>query len=511
MKIIKAVLSAVLGFFAKIAVSFNRIFNKDDVSSNPAGRGTGNEARPRRRLVDGVDADRFTRLCVIMVIGIVSVIGAVLIAASVRSGSHEIPVEDQEEPENRPSGTFTLSIGGNVMPTQDMLDCAFSDGKYNFRNGMSELSEVLAGDLTIAGLCGQVNAYGENQQIGGLDAGRNYPSALAATLSEMGVNYIFGANQHALANGYDGMCATISNLHVKSVGVIGMTDGDPSKLNTKIAKVNGINVGLAGYNCIEGPDYGKLTDEQKARIANVGKDTLTDRAATDITKLRRSGAEFIVVCVNWGGLGSFTETDFIRNAAREIAKSGADVIVGYGPCVTLSAEVIQYTLGETDRECFVFYSLGCMYGNNVYPGQSKILGLTGKLTDEQKKAIESEKKLIAKSKQIMPRSMIVNLSVARNGDGLVLVEQASYNPIYVIRNSAHGDENSHLKYLSVPCAKYVAAEVRPEIFAGDKEWENCKAAFKGICAIADKSGGRLVLRDLNSTGEVESDTSDGKI
>ena len=90
MKIIRKIISAIMGFFAKTAVFFGGIFNKDDASSNPAGRGTMNEARPRRRLVDGVDADRFTRLCVFMVIGFVSLLGAVLIAVSVRSGGQDV-------------------------------------------------------------------------------------------------------------------------------------------------------------------------------------------------------------------------------------------------------------------------------------------------------------------------------------------------------------------------------------------------------------------------------------
>ena len=167
------IISAILGFFARIAVWFGRIFNKGDASANPAGKGTGNEARPRKRLVDGVDADRFTRLCVILVIGFVSMLGAVLIAASLRSGSHRIPVEEQEQ-EDRPSGSFTVTIGGNVMPTQDMLESAFTDEKYDFHNGMSELADVLSGDMSIVGMCGQINAYGENKQLGGLDAGKNY-------------------------------------------------------------------------------------------------------------------------------------------------------------------------------------------------------------------------------------------------------------------------------------------------------------------------------------------------
>lgn len=510
MKIIKKIIAAILGFFAKIAVSFGRIFNKDDVAANPAGRGTVNEARPRKRLVDGVDADRFTRLCVILVIGFVSMLGAVLVAASVRSGGHEIPVDPQDEQDGRPSGTFTLSLGGSVMPTQDMLHSSLVDGKYDFRSGISELSEALAGDLTIVGLCGQVNAYDENANLGGFDKGKNYPSALAANLSELGVNYIFGANQYTLANGYDGMCGTITTLHVHSLGVIGMTDGDPGALNTTVIKRNGINVGLAGYNCMEDSGYAKLNADQKGRIATVSKDALAERAATDIAKLRKKGAEFIVICVNWGGTDTFSASDYMKQTAKEIADAGADVIVGYGPCMTLGAEVLSVKSGDTEKECFVFYSLGCVYGNNVYTGKPSIMGLKGKLSAEQKKALENEKKLVANSKAWMSRSMTVSLDVKRSGDGTVTVEKAFYNPIYMIRNPGQGEENTHMKYMAVPCVKYVDAETRPDIFTDDRQWEACKAAFKAICAIGDRTEGRLVLNDFGHTEE-QPDVSDGKI
>ena len=510
MKIIRKIISAIMGFFAKTAVFFGGIFNKDDASSNPAGRGTMNEARPRRRLVDGVDADRFTRLCVFMVIGFVSLLGAVLIAVSVRSGGHQIPVDPQEGQESRPSGTFTLSLGGNIMPTQDMLDSSAADGQYDFRSGLSELSEPLAGDLTVVGLCGQVNAYDENARLGGIDKGKNYPSSLAANLSELGVNYIFGANQYTLANGYDGMCGTITNLHVNSLGVIGMTDGDPGTLNTSVVKRNGINVGLAGYNCMEDGGYAKLSADQKGHIATVSKDALAERAATDIAKLRKKGAEFIVICVNWGGLDTFSTSDYMKQTAKEIAEAGADVIVGYGPCVTLDVDVLSVKSGESEKECFVFYSLGCVYGNNTYTGNPSVMGLKGKLSADQKKALENEKKRVTDSKALMSRSMTVSLNVKRGGDGTVTVEKAVYNPIYMIRNPGQGEENTHMKYMSVPCVKYVDAEVRPDIFTEDKQWEACKAAFRVICAIGDRTGGRLVLNDFGHA-DGQSDVSDGKI
>ena len=106
--------------------------------------------------------------------------------------------------------------------------------------------------------------------------------------------------------------------------------------------------------------------------------------------------------------------------------------------------------------------------------------------------------------------MTLTLNIARAADGTVSATQASYNPVFLIRNTGETEENSHMKFISVPCAKYVSAEECPPVFADEKQWEACKAAFKAISAIAEKTGGRLVLNDLGHSGE-EPDVSDGKI
>ncbi len=509
----KKLFRGVLGLLARIAVVFNRMFNKGDAAANPAGKGTGNEARPRRRLVDGVDADRFTRLCVVLVIGFVSLLGAVLIAVSLHSGGRRIPIEEDEAGSAAPSGRLTISFGGNIMPTQDMVDAALTDSGYQFHNDLSELSEVLAGDITVAGLCGQVDAYGKDKDVGGIDTDKNYPDALASAVSELGVQHIFGANQHAFANGYDAMCATVTNLHMHSVGMIGLTTTDPKKINTRVVRVNGVSVGLAGYNCADSKDYDALTDEQKTYIAQTlpNADDIAERAAADIAKLKNSGAEFIVVCITWGGKGTVAQSELMKQTAPKVAQAGADVIVGYGPCVTLDAEILTREENGVSKECYVFYSLGCLFGDNSYSGNQKILSQKGKLTDAQKKSVEEEKKKISKINAAMKRSMTVTLSVARGKNGTVSVESAGYSPIYIIRNAGQGEENAHLKYMAVPAAKYVSAEERPAIFADDAQWKSCKEAFTAICAIADKTDGRLVLRQFDQREETASDPADGKI
>lgn len=479
----KKLLSVIMRFFADAAVAFNKIFNKGTPSENPAGKGTENEARPRRRLVDGVDADRFTRLCVLLTIGFVSVIGAVLIAASFNSGSRQFSAQPQEDKSNL--GQFTLALGGSIMPTQDMINSARSENGYNFNNYISELSEAMAGDLSIAGLCGQIDVNGGNEGVSGFGEGNNYPSDLAAAVSDIGVNYIFGANDYTFGNGYDGMCATASNLHKASVGLVGITDTDTQRLNCSVVRINGISVGLAGYNCIGSNDYDNLSGEQKTYMAqlDMNSENIASKISGDITKMRSGGAEFIVVCINWGTGADTSETEFIKQAVNKIAQSGADVIVGYGPYVTMNSQVIKYDNGGTERECYVFYSLGCLFadmtGQNGYDAA-------------------------------MSRSMTVLLHVMRGKDGTVAVDFASYNPIYMIKNDNCDEDQSHLKYMAVPAAKYVSAEERPAIFTDDGQWSRCKESFKEICALADRTGGKLMLNELNRE-DVTSDASDAKV
>ena len=505
---IKAVAAAILRFFARIAVEFNSIFNKGRPSDNPAGKGTGNEARPRKRLVDGVDADRFTRLCVVLVVGFVTAIGAVLVAAAVNSGGREIPVEQQDV--KKGADSLTLSIGGNIMPTRNMLDCALNDGGYNFNNYMSELSSAMSADISIAGLCGQIDVNGRNKGVCGFDDGMNYPDELAQAISETGINYVFGANHYAFANGYDGMCASISNLHTNSVGVIGLTNTDSRKLNASVVRMNGIGVGIAGYNCVDSTSYGALSNEQKTYIVQPGNDVdaLADRATADIAKMRGNGAEFIVICINWGSAGSLEPSEFMKQSSRKIAEAGADIIIGYGALVTLDAEVLQYQNAGVDKECYVFYSLGVLLGDNSYSSRTlDSLSKIKKPSDSQKKQLNEEKRRVETVNKAMSRSMTVTFSVVRGKNGSVSVESAAYRPIYVVKNAVQGEENSHLKYMVVEASRYISAQQRPEIFSDDTQWQLCREAFTEICALADKTDGKLILADFaNDAGQPDNDT-----
>ena len=110
----------------------------------------------------------------------------------------------------------------------------------------------------------------------------------------------------------------------------------------------------------------------------------------------------------------------------------------------------------------------------------------------------------------MSQSMVVTVEAVRGKDGSVSVNSAVYDPVYMIKNSPKEDSQAHLKYMAVPAANYVSAEECPDIFTDESEWNRCKSAFKAICAIADKSGGRLVLNQ-SDRNTADSDQPGGKI
>ncbi len=502
-KLLKNTAAAPVRGLARIAVWFGGIFRHGASSENPAGRGTVNAARPRRRLVDGVDADRFTRLCVVMVVGFATLIGAILVSAALQSGSRQIALDDLPA-DDTPDG-LTLTLGGEIMPTQDMTDCAAGDSGYNYHHYLSELSGALSGDLTVAGLCGQIDAYGKDRRVdslGGFDTGMNYPDALAEAIADAGIHYVMGANPYAFANGYNGMCQSIANLHAHSVGVVGLTRNDPRRLNSGVIRRGGVCLGLAGYNCRElatGDNLPALTAEQKTYIAQCDPDAdeLAERAASDIAKMRASGAEFFVICVNWGSAGSLEPSDFMRDAAKKLAQAGADVVVGFGARVPMQVEIIK---GAAEKDCYVFYSLGVICGDNSYSSKTlTTLGKSKSLTDEQKKKLSAEKKKASAANAAMSRSMTVSLKLVRAKNGSIEVESGRYFPLFLLKNTSSGEENAPMKYMVLEAARYAAAEERPTLFADDAQWQRCRETVTAISALTETAGGKLLLAGADGT------------
>ncbi|MDQ5885549.1 MAG: hypothetical protein QG645_714, partial [Patescibacteria group bacterium] len=68
-----------------------------------------------------------------------------------------------------------------------------------------------------------------------------------------------------------------------------------------------------------------------------------------------NNADVVIVSMHWGTEYSPTENDFQKTAAKVLAESGADVIIGAGPHVLQPVDKI---VSEGGRETLVWYSMG---------------------------------------------------------------------------------------------------------------------------------------------------------
>ncbi len=457
---IRKALVGIIEFFAAAAVKISNTFNKGKPTENPAGKGTSNAARPRRRLVDGLDESKFTRFCAVLMLCFMSVVGAVIIAVAVNSGSREIAVEQSSDK----SETVTIALGGCIAPSGSAIAAAESDGGYSFESGLSELAEAMTADISIAALSGQLDAYGDNAAVSGSDLNHNYPAELASAISGVGINYVFAANKYSLSNGYSGMTATIDTLRDSSLNVIGIAKNASDSFNCSVSMVNGVNVGVAGYNCVSSGDYDGLSDIQKSCVAQVepDADAIAEAAGDDIARMRSLGAELVIICINWGNESDSSVSEFMTETAQMLADAGADIIVGYGPYTALRCDVLST---DDSGECYVFYSLGCLFA------------------DMTSQSFYTE---------AMSYSMTVTLTAEKDSDGEVSVSSAIYNPIYMADESVQGE------LVTVLSARYAVAQELPTVFADDAQWKKCQSAFRKICALAEESGGRLTLNELSS-------------
>lgn len=80
-----------------------------------------------------------------------------------------------------------------------------------------------------------------------------------------------------------------------------------------------------------------------------------EKAVKDIKNIRADGAEYIIVYMHWGMKNFFNVTDEQRREAVEVAKAGADFIVGANPHVCQKFEMIKAGIF---RKVPCYYSMG---------------------------------------------------------------------------------------------------------------------------------------------------------
>lgn len=300
-----------------------------------------------------------------------------------------------EKQENK---SFTLTALGDVLCHNTQYWDAYNKetDEYDFSYVFNDIkSYTNSGDITIANL---------ETSFAGKDVGySNYPTfnspdSLATALKDIGIDIISTAGNHALDKGFNGLSRTIDVLEENNIEHLGTYKTKEDQKELLIKSVNGLNIAFINYTY--GTNGISIPSEKDFCINLIDK-TLIQKQIEQAKKLK---VDVIVACMHWGTEYQTTANDEQKDLANFLFKNGVDIIIGNHPHVLQPMEKRTVTLDDgTVKECFVIYALG-------------------NFTADQRETITRD-------------SIILNLTVTKNSDGKLSINNIHYVPIYMYKNS----------------------------------------------------------------------------
>ncbi|MFZ7101689.1 MAG: CapA family protein [Peptococcaceae bacterium] len=217
-------------------------------------------------------------------------------------------------------------------------------GEYDFLPMFAPVREELAADL----LVGNLETTLSGQDLGYSGYPRfNSPDSIAGALKELGFDLLFTANNHSLDQGEYGLKRTLDVLDKNGIRHTGTFNSPQARDIPGIITKNGLTFGFLNYT------YGT-----NGLTPPAGKEYLINYLDLKIVrneiKELRPLVDVVVVAVHFGTEYLREPTNEQRYIVTEIAKAGADIILGGHPHVLQPYEFINVE----NRQCFVVYSLG---------------------------------------------------------------------------------------------------------------------------------------------------------
>lgn len=252
------------------------------------------------------------------------------------------------------TGVCTATFTGNINCVGDgkTIDAA---GYAAYFEGVKELlakADYLSVPINDPILDDYVETYKSGMAIKFAD--RYFNTALAEALTDLGVTDATICNRDMFRYGSKGALETARTLEMQGVNISGL---DSSVVATSAvytyAEKNGVEIVHMGIEASD--DKMRNYSTYDLRTYN-DKDNNIDR---DIAALREQYPEaFIAVTVSWGENYLLKPSSYMRDVCRRLIDGGADVVIGTGIQMVLSAE--KYGEG------FIFYGLGNLVADEAY-------------------------------------------------------------------------------------------------------------------------------------------------
>lgn len=236
-------------------------------------------------------------------------------------------------------------------------------GTWDFRESFQYVRQILRrGDLTIGNLETMVSQSSPlGMQILRLEDKPylNAPASFLDAVKYAGYDLLTMANNHNVDTGLRGIYETLQNVEdwgFMHTGLFGSEEDD----RYIIVEVNGIKIGIVSYSAFYNDKDGNLTESgQDVLLNRYGK----DKARADIRAAKKAGAEFVIAFIHWGAENTHAITHNQEQYARNLARAGADYIVGSHPHALQRYDIITTSSG---REVPVIYSMGNFLSSMQY-------------------------------------------------------------------------------------------------------------------------------------------------
>lgn len=219
-----------------------------------------------------------------------------------------------------------------------------------YREVFSDLSDSLtSADLAVVNLEVPISArYRERSPNEDVPVFRAPPHFLDA-LRNAGVDAFTIANNHAYDQGLRGLRSTMGEARARSIPLVGVGEDRDAAATAEVFEVAGARVAMAAWT--EGTNHRPRGAEGTSpRIAFLRDGTVASSLAA-----ARGRAQLVVAIFHWVHEDLTRPRPMMREAARQAAEAGADLVIGHGTHVPGSTEVIETRDG---RRVHVLYSLG---------------------------------------------------------------------------------------------------------------------------------------------------------
>ena len=313
--------------------------------------------------------------------------------------------------------TFHLTAIGDIMchNTQYMDAYNANTGEYDFSYVFEDIEYYIKNsNITVANL--ETTFAGED--VGYSNYPRfNTPDALAYNLKKLGVDVVSTSGNHSLDYGFDGLSRTIDILDKADISHVGTYQTQEKRDTIVFRYVKGIKIAFLNY--AYGTNGITIPSDKPYCINLIDEELIKN----DIETAKSQEADIIVASVHWGTEYSTIPNDTQNELADFLFQNGVNIILGTHPHVLQKMEKRTVTLEDgTTQDGFIIYSLG-----NFISDQNADNTRT---------------------------SIILDLQITKHTDESVTIDNVSYTPIYMYKDSSSTTKKMKLLDISKTISLY---------------------------------------------------------